>query len=109
LRGRIKEGGISQSSDNQVNDSIDVLKYIVMPKSQDIKTLIPQPSISLNIVSNLLAMLSAVDLNDQSFFQTNEVNDVASQRLLPAKLKTVYLPESEFLPKQPLSIRGVFP
>jgi hypothetical protein len=54
-------------------------------------------------------MLSAVDLNDQSFFQTNEVNDVASQRLLPAKLKTVYLPESEFLPKQPLSIRGVFP
>jgi hypothetical protein len=81
----------------------------VIPKSQDIETLIPQPSISLNIVSNLLAMLSAIDLNDQSFFQTNEVNDVAPQRLLPAKLKTVYLPESEFPPKQPLSIRGVFP
>jgi hypothetical protein len=81
----------------------------VVPKSQDIETLIPQPDISLNIVSYLLTMLSAVDLDDQSFFQTNKIDDVASQRLLAAKLKTVYLPESEFPPKQPLSVRGVFP
>jgi hypothetical protein len=109
LWGRIKEGGISQGLDNHVNNSIDVLKYIVIPKSQDIETLIPQPDISLNIVSYLLTMLSAVDLDDQSFFQTNKIHDVASQRLLAAKLQTVYLPESEFPPKQPLSVRGVFP
>jgi hypothetical protein len=109
LRGRIKEGGISQGFDNHGNDSIDVLKYIVIPKSQDIETLIPQPDISLNIVSYLLTMLSAVDLDDQSFFQTNKIDDVASQRLLAAKLKTVYLPESKFPPKQSLSVRGVFP
>jgi hypothetical protein len=109
LRGRIKEGGIAQGFDNHVNNSIDVLNYIVIPKSQDIETLIPQPDISLNIVSYLLTMLSAVDLDDQSFFQTNKIDDVASQRLLAAKLKTVYLPESEFPPKQPLSVRGVFP
>jgi hypothetical protein len=109
LRGRIKEGGIAQGFDNHVNHSIHVLKYIVIPKSQDIETLIPQPDISLNIVSHLLTMLSAVDLNDQSFFQTNKIDDVASQRLLAAKLNTVNLPESEFPPKQPLSVRGVFP
>src|SRR6266550_2257766 len=33
LRGRIKEGGIAQGFDNHVNNSIDVLKYIVIPKS----------------------------------------------------------------------------
>jgi hypothetical protein len=99
LRGRIKEGGISQGFDNHVNDSIDVLKYIVIPKSQNIETLIPQPDISVNIVSYLLTMLPAVDLNNQPFFQTNKINDVASHRLLAAKLKTVYLPESEFTPK----------
>jgi hypothetical protein len=109
LRGRIKEGGISQGFDNHVNNSIDVLKYIVIPKSQDIETLIPQPGISLNIVSYLLTVLSAVDLDDQSFFQTNKIDDVASQRLLAAKLKTVYLPESEFPPKHTLGIGGVFP
>jgi len=109
LRGRIKEGGISHGFDNQVNDFIDVLKYIVIPESQDIETLIPQPSISLTIVRSLLTMLSAVDLDDYPFFQADKIDDVASQRLLPAKLKTVYLPESEFPPKQPLSIRGVFP
>jgi len=53
-------------------------------------------------------MLSAVDLDDQSFFQTNKIHDVASQRLLAAKLQTVYLPESEFPPKQLLSVVGFF-
>lgn len=63
----MKEGGISHGFDNHFNDTINILQYIVIPEPHDIEALIPQPSISLTIVRCLLAMLSAVDLDDYPF------------------------------------------
>ena len=65
----------------------------MVPKSQDIETLIPQPAITLSIVYYLLTVLSAIDLYHHSFFQTDKIDDVAPQRLLAAKFVSIYLPE----------------
>jgi hypothetical protein len=38
-------------------------------------------------------MLSAVDFDDHSLFQTDKVNDVVFQRLLATEFETVNLPD----------------
>jgi hypothetical protein len=107
LRGRIKEGGISQGFDNHVNDSIDVLKYIVIPKSQDSKTLISQPSVTLCIKTSLLSVLSSIHLNHDSLFQTDKVYDITPQRLLSPEFVAVNPPQAELAPKHTLGIGRV--
>ena len=52
-------------------------------------------------------MLSAVNFNDQSFFQTDKIDDVVPQRLLAAKFITINLPETKLPPEQPLDIGRV--
>jgi hypothetical protein len=51
-------------------------------------------------------MLSAVELDDQSFFKAYEINNVFTQRLLPSKFVAVDLPESKLAPKEPFSFGG---
>jgi hypothetical protein len=52
-------------------------------------------------------VLSSVEF-DQSSLQADEIDDVASQRLLTAKFATVHLPEAKSLPEQSLRVGWIF-
>ncbi len=52
-------------------------------------------------------MLSSIHLNYHPLFQTNKVNDISSQRLLPAKFVALELPEAKLSPKQTFGVRRV--
>jgi hypothetical protein len=52
-------------------------------------------------------MLSTIDFHHQSLLQTNEVNNVRSQRLLPPEFVAVKLPEAKMAPKQTLGVGWV--
>jgi len=58
----------------------------------------PQPCVTLPIVGRVLRMLSSVELDDHSFFQADEVNDVTAQRLLPPKFVAADLPQAQMSP-----------
>ena len=53
-------------------------------------------------------MLSTVQLNHEAVFETYEINDVSSDRLLASKLAARKLAVSQTTPKQPFDIGGTF-
>ena len=79
----------------------------MIPESKNDKSLLAQPIIPLPIIVMLIGMLSAVDLDNNSLLQTDKVDDVDSDWLLPAKLETVELPHSDATPEQLFSFGGV--
>lgn len=62
----------------------------MIPESQDAKALSFQPCRALGIRANLVGVLPSVKLHNQPLFETDEINNVGAQWLLPA----------EFLPFQ---------
>jgi hypothetical protein len=109
LRGRNEEGGILKGFQYSIRDTFAVLNDIVVPKSENRKTLRAQPCIALSIVFAIFRMLSAIKLDNQSSFQANEIDNIATKGLLPAKLKSVNLPAAKLLPKQSLGVGRVPP
>jgi hypothetical protein len=63
---------------------------IIVPESENTKTLAGQRGIALHIarVMPIEIVLSTVNLDDEAVFQTNKVNDVANPGRLPAEMKT---------------------
>jgi hypothetical protein len=70
----------------------------MIPESQHTKPLCFQPGTALSIRGGLAAMLSTVQLNDESYLKADEVDDVWSYRLLPAKFMSVELAQTEMAP-----------
>jgi hypothetical protein len=99
LRGKIKEWGALQRFDDLLHDSIYVFQHVVIPKSQDNKSLVTQPIITLRIIIRVFRMLSAINFNHQPFFQAHIIDNILPHWLLPAKFKTVNLPETKLLPE----------
>jgi hypothetical protein len=109
LRGRNEVGGALQILSNPLQNPVYVSEHIVVPKPQNNETLIAKPNITLFIVIFLLHVLSAVEFDNQSLLQAYEIDDVAPQRLLAAKLATVKLPITKLLPEQSLGIGWILP
>jgi len=73
-----------QGNCNGFQHAIDVAKDVVIPKPQNAISMIGEPLIACCIVL-VGCVLSAIDLNDQPLFATNEVNGVRADRFLPDK------------------------
>jgi len=81
----------------------------MIPESQHFEALCHQPSITINIVLLLLCMMSAIQLDYEFLFQTDEIHEEWSNRTLPAKLMTIHLAHSQMAPEKLLSIGHVAP
>jgi hypothetical protein len=67
-------------------DPTEITHHIVVPKSQNAKTLAPQPRIAFGIMfDSVRSVLPAVNFNDHSGFETDEIHDIRSNRKLPAE------------------------
>lgn len=86
------------------NYSLDIFDYIVVPKPHYCKTVRPQTVVSSLIVLNIFRMLSTVKLNDNPFFERDEVNNVFFNHLLSAELDTFKLTVSQIAPEQAFRI-----
>jgi hypothetical protein len=64
-RGRIKEGGTLQISQNHFLHSINVFENFIVPESENDKALPPQPRISCAI--GVVCVLSSVDFDHEAF------------------------------------------
>ena len=87
-----------------MENSFRVSQHVVVPEPQySITTLIQKlspPLISLNLIS----MMSSIQLDDQLRLRAKEVNDVAPDGLLAAKLCAVYLSVTQTHPQFALGI-----
>ncbi len=66
--------------------SISMFEYLVVPEAQHTVTLPFQHPGPDRICFLLRRMLSAIQLDDQSFIRTAEINDVITDRMLATEL-----------------------
>jgi len=95
---------------NQLQDSIHILFNLIIRESHHSKALIPEMNIPFLIVENLIRLQvnGSVDLDDQSFFKTEKISDVAINRLLSPEFESRKRTISQFSPKQVLMTRRLF-
>ena len=76
---------------------------MVIIESNNLKSLLPQPLLSLFVVFHLIwtLMITAIHFNDQIFAKTAEINDIFSYNVLSFKHDT-HLSFSQKLPKNRL-------
>jgi hypothetical protein len=64
------------------------IHYIVIPEAQYRETLRCEPCTTLAIIGDLIAMLAAIDFNDEPMLHANEINNAWAQRFLALELQT---------------------
>jgi len=82
----------------------------MVPETDDAKSLALKPS-RTNIIAPLLlglAVLSAVELDNQSRMEAGEIDDVVADRRLSAESIAGELFATQSLPKQPLGVGWLF-
>jgi len=68
--------------------SIGLLQCFIIPETDYPKPLRLKKSSSFCIACSLLCMLSAIQLHYQPLFDTDEINNIRRNRMLPPKLES---------------------
>jgi hypothetical protein len=63
-----------------------VLQEFGIPETHDAKALGLEERVSLGIIFSLFSVLTAVQFNNELCFNTNEISDVTTNRILPLEL-----------------------
>ena len=91
----------AQSIGSGGDDAFDVLIDLGHPEPQHAKAHGAQAAISPRVIDDLIAVVVAIDLDDQPCLQAGEVGEVGSNRHLASKLATHQLPAAQAVPKAP--------
>ena len=100
-------GSQFQGTQNDIQHPRGFLEHLVIPESDNPKSLRFDSSVALRIVETAFLVLSAVELNHKSRVETRKICDIAADRHLPAESVTTELPTPQMLPKVAFSIRGL--
>jgi hypothetical protein len=87
-------------------DIIEMLQDLVVPEAQDAKAFGAKEGVTIKVVE-AVAVLAAVDLNDQPGFEADEIEDVATQWHLAAEFGAGELSVAERAPEHGLRPRRV--
>ena len=68
----------SQRIKDTLHDCISSQEYIIVPKAQNIKSLLNQPRRAFFVIRYLREMLTAINLNHQFFLKANKVKEIRS-------------------------------
>ena len=74
---------------NNLLNAFDILENLVVPEAKYPEPLCFKPTGALCIVCGLFHMLPAIQLHDQFRFETNEIDNIFSDRCLLAKPEPV--------------------
>ncbi len=85
-------------------NALSISENVVVPKSKNFVIFLNQTTVAYCVRSRLI-VLSAVDLNDQTPFSTNEIADVTQYRFLPDELMPVDLPVADAIPENYFRVR----
>src|SRR5690606_33770406 len=99
----------TQRYENPLDDPIGVRQHVVVPEPNDPVSLCFQPSRPDAVRFRLQIVLTAVDLDDQSGREADEIHDVRSKRILPSKTDAADLLASEPVPQARFGIRRIDP
>ena len=112
-RGRIAlairvRGSLSERGRNCFKNARHVAQHVVVPKPQDLVVVISKPFVT-NCIARIIRMLSAIDLDNQTAFAANEIDNVGTDRVLPNKLISVQPARAQPEPERGFGVRGDLP
>jgi len=90
--------GVASRLQDRISDTGDNLHHLVVPDADHLKSLLVQPCVASGIIVALRIVLPTVEFNDGPCFQTNEVDDVTTDRELVSKAQAVQLSKSQRAP-----------
>ena len=73
---------------DRLQNAFNVAQDFVVPKTQNAKMVLGQPSISQDITL-VGRVLAAIDLNDDTLFSANKIDHVGSNGFLPNELESI--------------------
>jgi hypothetical protein len=82
-----------------LNNAVDVIRVFKIPEPQNRILHILQHHCALGISHRCISMLRTIKLNNQANLFTTKICDVATNRMLPAKLQTINLPITQNRPQ----------
>jgi hypothetical protein len=77
----------------------------VIPEPEDLKSLCRKKRIACGIIALSRCMLAAIEFDDQSSFQANEIDDVTPDGVLPLEFVSVQTAIANLLPEFSLGVR----
>ncbi len=98
---------LGQSDRNRFQNGVRVLKYLIVPKPEHAKPLLPKPRCTSFVVIKLDSVLTAVQLDDQSMRKRNEINDIVADGSLSSEFDSIHLANTQMPPQSILSIGGL--
>ena len=104
LEGEGRVRGNIQFISDLLQNCLGLAQYLVIPEAQNPIAHLGQIVSPMLIRLYLVAVMSAIKLNDQLHIRAKEVNDVTSDRLLATKLEAVYLSFTQPQPQFPFGV-----
>ncbi len=96
-----------QRAPDRIGNRIPITEHVVIPKAHDTKSFSLKPCSAFRVVLTVECVLPAVEFDNQSTVETNEVDDISSQRNLAAKLKLTETATAETPPNEAFCFRKV--
>jgi hypothetical protein len=96
------------SSKDYLKDTMDIGKNIIVPESQNAKSLSLEPGITPLVLVAPDCMLSSVKLDHDPFLKADEVYDILSYGLLPLEFQAIHPFRPKVLPQEMFCISGAF-
>jgi hypothetical protein len=87
-----------QGQGDRLQHAIDVAQDVVVPEPQNAIAVLCEPPIAHGI-ARVCCMLSAVDLDHQVLFATDEIDNVGPDRLLPDELVAAQAAGADAIPE----------
>ena len=97
-----------QRFQNRPNDGFWLGKHTAIPEAQHAKPVRLKEGIALIIIARLSHMLTAVQLDDNRCFETNEVTDKTANLTLSPELEPVQLTSAQMTPQATFGFGSVF-
>jgi len=101
-------GGALQGKADRFQYRIEILEYLIVPKTEHPEPLGSQPLGPLFVFLDPKHVLAAVQLDDYLALEANEVDDESPDGSLPAEFEAAKLLSAQPRPEPPLGIGHVF-
>jgi len=98
---------LNQRPKNPFQNCFSLQKHFVVPKPHDAKTCARQIMRPLQILQRMLEMLTAVELDDKSRSQADEIRDVPAELSLPTESITAESTVAQEIPETSFGVAGV--
>jgi hypothetical protein len=93
--------------ENRLNDILNMSAHVAVPEAQHTKAGGPQEIVTAFVVRQLLGMLAAIQFDDDSAVERNEVADVEPDLVLATELESAHLASSQAAPEKAFGVGEV--